>query len=1082
MKLLKTHSAAKLFNAALCASLLAVAIPARAQYETTLTGTNVTENFDGLGANSLATLPDGWVFAQGVSLPNYRTNLTCQAPPFQFIGPTTNNCQNCTRSYDGNTGGSTPTGGGRVNYGDLATATDRAIGFMSLNSSGATDYRSPTNYLMFGFTNNTGNTIASLDVTNNIKMFRQSSSTAFNTAARLYYSYNGINWTLVPSGSVGPFPSGTTTYYFASPIVSNVSLTISGLNITNSAPFYLAWQFVIANASGSFSAGLALDDVELTANFSAGPVATSVWTNSSGNWSGAANWLGSTTPTSGNNLAFAGNGGNSTNNLAAVSTGTGTVGYVLFTNGAGAYTLAGNAVSLTSGLTNNSAATQTVGLPLTLLLDQTFAAANGSLIFNSPITNAGSSLTFAGASNVTLNGFATGNGTLTMSGNGKLLLNGSNSYVGPTTINSGTVQLGGSEKIPDASAVSLASGAALDLNNFSETIASLAGGGNVLLGSATLTLSGGSSSFGGVLSGNGSVVKNGGGTFTVTGTNNYHGTTTVNSGFVAVPATGNFGDSTLVLNGGTFQCTGTRDVTNGILPGGISVTASSIIQNLTSATAGTRNLPVGGGLTGTAGTLTLQNIATGNFTNNLHLRIHGPVPNFSQPIVFDNSLAGNGQTNNTLQLSAYNTNGTAPQLYSGNISGPGKFNRASIVVGAGGTAILTGSNTFTLGTTVSRGFLGLGSDSYSSGGAVIASPVGTGILEITDDTLNGQPGVGIFASGGARTIENKVFLNGTTNMVVGGTNDLTLAGYLDVGGIPKIITVSNTAVTTVSGQFTNFASVTKSGPGLLVLTANNSPLWTGALTISNGNVAANNVAGSATGTNLLTIAGGTLSGTGTVASAVIAAGGSVAPGYKVGVLTLNNGLDLSGSGTLVWTLGANSTNSPGANFSQLALNGGALTLGGSSALTLVFTNAATAPAPANAFWQSARSWRIATLAGGASISGGNFAGISNGTYPAGTFAASTDGSGVLLTFTPGTTSTNPPVIAGFNLSGSTLSLFLTNGSPGAAFQIVTATNLTQASGTWSVATNGSFAGNGTFTNSLTIDPASPQRFYRAKLP
>ena len=69
-----------------------------------------------------------------------------------------------------------------------------------------------------------------------------------------------------------------------------------------------------------------------------------------------------------------------------------------------------------------------------------------------------------------------------------------------------------------------------------------------------------------------------------------------------------------------------------------------------------------------------------------------------------------------------------------------------------------------------------------------------------------------------------------------------------------------------------------------------------------------------------------------------------------------------------------------------------------------------------------------------------------------------------------------------SLSGSTLSFYLTNGSSGAAFQIVTATNLTQAIGLWSVATNGTFSANGTTTNGLIINPAEPQRFYRVKLP
>ncbi|HQL71766.1 MAG TPA: autotransporter-associated beta strand repeat-containing protein [Phycisphaerae bacterium] len=72
--------------------------------------------------------------------------------------------------------------------------------------------------------------------------------------------------------------------------------------------------------------------------------------------------------------------------------------------------------------------------------------------------------------------------------------------------------------IPDASAVSIAGGATLDLNGFSETVASLGdeggSGGTVLLGGATLTLNvpaAASASFSGGVTGTGAIVKTGDG-------------------------------------------------------------------------------------------------------------------------------------------------------------------------------------------------------------------------------------------------------------------------------------------------------------------------------------------------------------------------------------------------------------------------------------------------------------------------------------------------------------------------------------------------------------------------------------------
>ena len=235
--------------------------------------------------------------------------------------------------------------------------------------------------------------------------------------------------------------------------------------------------------------------------------------------------------------------------------------------------------------------------------------------------------------------------------------------------------------------------------------------------------------------------------------------------------------------GGNLGLTGTRNVNTGILPNPINMTADTLIQNTTTAAAGTRNLPFGGSVTAPAGTLTIRNIATANI-NVMHVRLHAGGINFARPVVFDNSLAGN-VASNTCQLGFFSTNGTGDQIFSGIISGPGAVLRSALTAGSGGTTILTAQNTFTVGAIVARGYLGLGSSSVSSSGVLLSGPVGTGPLEIDDDTVGGQPNVGVFAYGGPRTIENRVWLNGPTNMIIGGTNNLTFAGVFDVGGVPR---------------------------------------------------------------------------------------------------------------------------------------------------------------------------------------------------------------------------------------------------------------------------------------------------------
>ncbi|NDZ15982.1 autotransporter outer membrane beta-barrel domain-containing protein [Variovorax sp. WS11] len=159
-----------------------------------------------------------------------------------------------------------------------------------------------------------------------------------------------------------------------------------------------------------------------------------------------------------------------------------------------------------------------------------------------------------------------GVGGITKTGSGTWTLTGTNAYTGPTTVNAGSLRAGaaaGGQAFGNLSAVSLAdaAGASVDLNNFSQRIGSLAGGGaaggNVTLGSATLTTGGDntSTSFGGAISGTGGLVKTGGGTQTLTGNSSYTGATAVDAGRLRV--NGSLGNTAVAVAGGaTLEGTG----------------------------------------------------------------------------------------------------------------------------------------------------------------------------------------------------------------------------------------------------------------------------------------------------------------------------------------------------------------------------------------------------------------------------------------------------------------------------------------------------------------------------------------------
>ncbi|MDA0254888.1 MAG: autotransporter-associated beta strand repeat-containing protein, partial [Planctomycetota bacterium] len=128
--------------------------------------------------------------------------------------------------------------------------------------------------------------------------------------------------------------------------------------------------------------------------------------------------------------------------------------------------------------------------------------------------------------------------TLTKTGSNTLFLCNTTVSAGTIDIQEGTLSHFNNAANASAAAITLAdaTGATLALNNLGLQVGSLAGGGatggNVTLGSATLTLGGRNedTSFGGLISGTGAVVKTGTGTQTFAGANTYSGGTTISGG------------------------------------------------------------------------------------------------------------------------------------------------------------------------------------------------------------------------------------------------------------------------------------------------------------------------------------------------------------------------------------------------------------------------------------------------------------------------------------------------------------------------------------------------------------------------
>ena len=475
--------------------------------------------------------------------------------------------------------------------------------------------------------------------------------------------------------------------------------------------------------------------------------------------------------------------------------------------------------------------------------NQTIRDLNG--VAGTSIVLGSNSLTVGTANSTTFAGNISGTGGLTKQGTGNLTLTGSNSYAGGTTVSAGTLT-GNSSSLQGA------------IVNNAAVVFDQAGAGT----------------YGGNMSGTGSLTKTGAGDLTLSGTNSYGGGTTVSAGRLIGTTSSLQGNIT--NNAAVVFEQATSGTYAGILSGSGSLTKTGsgtvILANDNS---------YGGGTTINGGTLQLGNGGTSG------------------------SIAGNVVVNGADSLLAFNRSDTV--TFAGDISGTG-----GIMLMGPGTVRLTGNNTFSGGTAIGGGIVQAASDAaFGAAGTTLRIGGGATVQALASFT-SGRPitliGMGgtFDTNGNTLTLQGAITGGGALTKVGAGTLILTGAnGYtggttVEAGTVQgntaslQGAIVNNASVVfdqstdgTYAGAMSGTGSLTKTGAGNLTLSGANS--YVGGTTVSGG-----------------TLTGSTTSLQGNIgaASTATVAFNQTANGAYNGVLSGGGALVKTGSGNLTLT-GAN---------------------------------------------------------------------------------------------------------------------------------------------------------------------------------
>jgi len=233
---------------------------------------------------------------------------------------------------------------------------------------------------------------------------------------------------------------------------------------------------------------------------------------------------------------------------------------------------------------------------------------NTSALTNSrpiSLSNSAATINVNSGATFTQSAVVSGNGSLNKEGNGTLELGASNTYTGDTNINDGLVRLLSSNRLGNSTDVGLVAGATLQLNNFSDTVASLSGpGGNVSTGGSngrlTVNASSGTFTYNGFFTGSGGLTKQGGHTLVIGGSHSNGGATNITGGTLRLAGSGSLSNaSDITINNALWDLNGVSDTVDSISGNGtISLGSGTLTVDESASTTRTfsGNINGSGGL------------------------------------------------------------------------------------------------------------------------------------------------------------------------------------------------------------------------------------------------------------------------------------------------------------------------------------------------------------------------------------------------------------------------------------------------------------------------------------------------------